>query len=167
MKTIEITKVDRDKIDLELKNLKTLVTYCQSVYDRFDKSGIPIQLEDINSIVGWCQESPSGQFLVELLKNRVLDMPKNIRFKEMEQFERMQVFKMPDHLPATNWVADAQNQLPGYQRGRGIDLNCLQLKNGKISAKKDAESIITERYTQRTLVPDYASILNKVKNAFK
>lgn len=152
---IEKSYADEAAIHEELLKLKSLVPFCQHIYNSFKKIGIPLQLKDIREICGQFWKGTDDQFLREYLRNILHKLPKNERL-------RVSDIPLPDFSDIQDW--SIKNWPKGYQHYRGFSVDHLELKDGKIILLTLTEEKTRKKYTQKHKVHDADEVAEAAAN---
>ncbi|QTE39513.1 hypothetical protein J3L18_10790 [Mucilaginibacter gossypii] len=173
MKTKEIIEVNQEGIEQQQAVIKKLIPYLQGIYDRFDHVDVVLHIEDFNTIVGCATLVGYEQTFDELVLKRMLEHAKYKSFSALPKYEINKHVKLPNLKADLEWIS--QNRKPEFGASPAyVNTTYLELMDGRVLKLKDADSIIKEKFTQRTIMPDYDAINKRptgiskvIKNLFK
>lgn len=152
----EVIFADEAAIKEENHKLKSLVPFCQYIYNQFTGLGIPVNLSDIPQIAGQCLKGSDDQFLRNYLRDLLLTLPKYKELANASAAVKAREIDIPDYTNIKKWVVD--NWPEHYPQTKGFPINHLEMKKGEIKLLTLSGDSVREKHTQKYLIHDHEAV---------
>jgi D-ribose pyranose/furanose isomerase RbsD len=155
---IEKSYVDEQALSAEIAKLKSLVPFCQYIYNALQKMGIPADLPAVQQFAARCRLDGQDQSILSDLRKLLLTLPKYRLSNNAAEAQKTAEIQVPDYLPLKKWI---ENNWP-LGIPMAFDVRHLVLKDDKIEVLKLNEEI-KKKHTQKFKVLDPSAVSDAYK----